>query len=109
MAEEELRAKEQEIIAKVKSAYADYFMASKSIEIYRELLELVRLHQPTARDCIGSGRAPQQDVIKALLEQTELLNKLTWAEKDLITSQAKLNTLLSRSPNSPLANQASRP
>jgi outer membrane protein TolC len=52
------------------------------------------------------GRAPQQDVFKALLERTELLNKLTWAEKELTTSQAKLNTLLSRPLSSPLGQPA---
>ena len=102
MVEEELRAKEQEIIAKVKSAYADYFMASKNVEIYKELLELVRYTSTTAEGLYQVGRAPQQDVIKALLERTELLNKLTWAERELIISQAKLNTLLSRPPSSPL-------
>jgi cobalt-zinc-cadmium efflux system outer membrane protein len=100
MAEEELRAKEQEIVAKVKSAYADYFMASKSLEIYKELLELVRQTSATAEGLYQVGRVPQQDVIKALLERTELLNKLTWAEKDLTTSRARLNTLLSRPPDS---------
>jgi len=102
MVEEELRAKEQEIIAKVKSAYADYFMASKNVEIYKELLELVRYTSTTAEGLYQVGRAPQQDVIKALLERTELLNKLTSAEKELIISQAKLNMLLSRPPSSPL-------
>ncbi len=102
MVKEELRAKEVEIVTKVKSAYADFFMANKSIEIQKELLELVRLVSVTADNLYRVGKAPQQDVIKALLEQTELLNKLTWAEKDLTTSQAKLNTLLSRSPNSPV-------
>jgi outer membrane protein, heavy metal efflux system len=102
MVEEELRAKEQEIIAKVKSAYADYFMGSKNVEIYKELLELVRYTSTTAEGLYQVGRVPQQDVIKALLERTELLNKLTWAEKELTTSQAKLNTLLSLPPSSPL-------
>jgi cobalt-zinc-cadmium efflux system outer membrane protein len=102
MVEEELRAKEQEVMAKVKSSYAEYFMASKNVEIYKELLELVRYSSTTAEGLYQVGRAPQQDVIKALLERTELLNKLTWAEKELITSQAKLNTLLSRPPSSPL-------
>lgn len=102
MVEEELRAKEQEIIAKVKSAYADYFMSSKNVEIYKELLELVRYTTTTAEGLYQVGRAPQQDVIKALLERTELLNKLTWAEKELTTSKAKLNTLLSRPPSFPL-------
>jgi outer membrane protein, heavy metal efflux system len=103
MAEEELRAKEQEIMAKVKSAYADYFMASKGVEIYRELLELLGHTSATAEGLYQVGRAPQQDIIKALLERTELLNKLTWAEKDLFTSRAKLNTLMSRPPDVLLA------
>jgi outer membrane protein, heavy metal efflux system len=109
MVEEELRAKEQEIVAKVKSAHADYFMANKSIEIYKELLELVRYTSATAEGLYQVGRAPQQDVFKALLERTELLNKLTWAEKELIISQARLNTLLSRPPGSPLGQPVEPP
>ncbi len=99
--EEELKAKEQEIIAKVKSAYAEYFMTTKAIEIYKELSELLRHTSATAENLYGVGKVPQQDVIKALLERTDLLNKLTWAEKDLLISQAKLNTLLNRRPDSP--------
>lgn len=102
MATEEFRAKEVEVVAKVKSAYADFFMANKSIEIQKELLELVRQASLTADNLYRVGKAPQQDVLKALLEQTDALNKLNWAERDRITSQAKLNTLLSRSPSSPL-------
>jgi outer membrane protein, heavy metal efflux system len=101
MAEEALRGKEIEIIAKVKNAYADYFLAGKSIEIAKGHLELIRQVSLTAENLYKVGKAPQQDVIKALLEQTDLLNKLTSAEKDRTISQAKLNALLSRSPNSP--------
>ena len=100
IAEEELRAKEQEVVAKVKAAYADYFMAGKSVEIHRELLELIRHTSASAEGLYQVGRAPQQDIIKAMLERTELLNKLTWAEKDLSTAQARLNMLLSRPPDS---------
>ena len=100
--EEELRAKEQEVIAKVKGVYAELFMAQTNIEIYKELLELIRQMSATAENLYQVGRAPQQDVIKALLEQTDLLNKLNWAEKELTTTQAKLNTLLNRSPTASL-------
>jgi cobalt-zinc-cadmium efflux system outer membrane protein len=99
IAEEELRAKEQEVLSKVKAAYADYFMTSKSVEIYKELLDLTRHTSTTAEGLYRVGKTPQQDVIRALLEQTELLNKLTSAERDLLISQAKLNTLLSRRPD----------
>ncbi|HWO41516.1 MAG TPA: TolC family protein [Candidatus Eisenbacteria bacterium] len=102
-AEEELRAKEQEIAANVKAAYAEYFMASKSVEIYRELLELIGHTSAAAEGLYQVGRAPQQDVIKALLERTELMNRLTWAEKDLVTARARLNALLNRPSGSFLA------
>src|SRR5437867_6258892 len=97
MATEEFRAKEVEVVAKGKSAYADFFMASKSIEIQKELLELFRQASLTADNLYRVGKAPQQDVLKALLEQTDALNKLNSAERDRITSQAKLNTLISSS------------
>ncbi len=96
MAEAELKAKEIDIASKVRSAYADVFMASRMIEINHELLELNRQLSATAENLYRAGKAPQQDVFKALLEQTDLLNKLASAEKDGITSQARLNTLLNR-------------
>jgi cobalt-zinc-cadmium efflux system outer membrane protein len=102
VAEEELRGKEIDIAAKVRSAYAEIFMAAKSLETYKELLDLVRQTSATAENLYQVGKAPQQDIFKALLEQTELLNKSTWAEKEWITSHAKLNTLLNRSLAAPL-------
>ena len=102
IAEEELRAKEQELVAKVKGAYAEFFMAGKSVEIHRELLDLIGHTTASAEGLYQVGRAPQQDIIKAMLERTELLNKLTWAEKDLTTAQGRLNMLLSRPPDSVL-------
>ena len=102
MAEEELRAKEIDIVAKIRSAYADVFMAAKTIEINQELLQLNRQLGATAENLYRVGKAPQQDVFKALLEQTDLLNKLTSAEKDRVTTQAKLNTLMNRSITTPI-------
>src|SRR5947208_7094502 len=98
MAAEELRAKEVEIVAKVKNAYADYFLAGKSIEIAKGHLELIRQVSLTAENLYKVGKAPQQDVIKALLEQTDLLNRLNMAERELETVKARLNTLLNRHP-----------
>jgi len=101
MAEEEVRAKEIDIAAKVRSVHAESFMAAKTVEINRELLELMRQLSTTAENLYRVGKAPQQDVFKALLEQTDLLNKLTSAEKEWITAQARLNTLLNRSITMP--------
>ena len=102
MAETELTAKENEIVAKVKNAYAEYFMAGKNLEITRANLELIRQLNLTAENLYKVGKAPQQDVIKALLEQTDLLNRVNSGEREVTISQARLNTLLSRHPGSPL-------
>ena len=102
MAEEELRAKQVEVVAKVKNAYADYFLAGKSIEIAKAHLELIRQVSLTAENLYKVGKAPQQDVLKALLEQTDLLNRLNMAERELETVKARLNTLLNRHPGAQL-------
>ena len=102
MAEEDLRAKQVEVVAKVKNAYTDYFLAGKSIEIAKGHLELIRQVSLTAENLYKVGKAPQQDVIKALLEQTDLLNRLNMAERELETTKARLNTLLNRRPGAQL-------
>src|SRR5215471_19772955 len=102
MAEEELRAKEIDITAKIRTAYADVFIAAQTVTINNELLRLMRELTTTAENLYRVGKAPQQDVFKALLEQTDLINKLTSAGRDLVTAQAKLNTLLSRSITTPI-------
>jgi cobalt-zinc-cadmium efflux system outer membrane protein len=102
MAEEDLRAKQVEVVAKVKNAYADYFMAEKSIEIAKGHLELIRQVSLTAENLYKVGKAPQQDLIKALLEQTDLLNRSNMAERELETTKARLNTLLNHHPDTQL-------
>ncbi len=77
-------------------------MAGKSIEIAKGHLELIRQVSLTAENLYKVGKAPQQDVIKALLEQTDLLNRLNMAERELETTKARLNTLLNLHPGTQL-------
>ena len=102
MAEEELRAKEREIISKVKIIYADLFMAQKMIEINREQLEIVRAITRATEARYQVGRVTQQDVFKALLEQSGIMNQLILAEAERKTSEVRLNALLNRSPQIPI-------
>ena len=102
MAEEELRAKEREIISKVKMTYADLFMAQKMIEINREQLEIMRTISRATEARYQVGRVTQQDVFKALLEQSEIMNQLILAEEERRASEVRLNSLLNRSPQIPI-------
>ena len=86
--EQELRAKEREIASMVKSAYADLFMAHKASEILREQLEIMRTIIRATEARYQVGRVTQQDVFKALLEQSEIMNQLINVEAESDSAQA---------------------
>jgi len=98
VAEQELRGKEREIVSKVKLAYADLFMAQKSIEILREQADIVRTLIRATEARYQVGRVTQQDVFKALLEQSELTNQLIVAEAERGSNEVKINALMNRPP-----------
>lgn len=100
--EQELRAKEREIISMVKMAYADLFMAQRAIEILREQLEIMRTIIGATEASYRVGRVTQQDVFKALLEQSELMNQLIAAEEESNAAVVKLNTAMYRPPRTPV-------
>ena len=102
VAEQELRAKEREIISMVKMAYADLFLAQKNSEILREQLEILRTIIRATEARYQVGRVTQQDVFKALLEQSEVMNQLINVEAESSTAQAKLNSAMYRLPRSPV-------
>jgi outer membrane protein TolC len=102
IAEEELRAKQLEIISMVKMAYADLFMAERSIEILREQLEILRTVIGATEARYRVGRVTQQDVFKAQLEQSEVLNQLIVAEEEINVATVKLNTAMYRPPRTPI-------
>lgn len=100
--EQELRAKEREIISMVKMAYADLFMAQRAIEILREQLEIMRTIIGATEARYRVGRVTQQDVFKAQLEQSEIMNQLIVAEEEGNAAQVRLNTAMFRPPRTPI-------
>jgi outer membrane protein TolC len=102
VAEQELHAKEREIISMVKMAYADLFMAQRAIEILREQLEIMRTIIGATEARYRVGRVTQQDVFKALLEQSELMNQLIVTEQESSTAEVKLNSAMYRPPRTPI-------
>jgi outer membrane protein TolC len=100
--EQELRGKEREIIAMVKMAYADLFMAQRSLEILREQREILRVVIGATEARYRVGRVTQQDVFKAQLEQSEVLNQLIVAEEEINVATVKLNTAMYRAPRTPI-------
>lgn len=102
MTEQALRAKERDLIARLKQAYYDLFFAHKAIQIHHEQIDLLKQLFEIATAKFRTGRGTQVDVLKAQVELSSLYQRLPVLEQQRETAQAKLNTLLDRDPRFPL-------
>lgn len=102
MTEQALRAKERELVARLKQAYYDLFLAHKAIQIHHEQVELLRQFVEIANAKFRTGKGSQADVLKAQVELSVLHQQLPVLEQRRETTAALLNTLLDRDPLSPL-------
>ena len=98
MTEQAVRSKEREMIARVKQAYYDLFLAHKAIQIHHEQVSLLRQFVDIANAKFRAGKGSQADVLKAQVELSMLHQHLPALEQRLETTQALLNTLLDRDP-----------
>jgi outer membrane protein TolC len=100
--EYETREKSNEVVKRVKQAYYDLFEATKSIEIAERNKKLLEDFVQVASTRYAVGKGIQQDVLKAHVELSRMIQELIMLEKEKKTAQAELNTLLSKMPDSPL-------
>lgn len=90
------------VMAEVKAAYYDYFFFDKAIEITLKNKELLEKLTKIAGVRYEVGEGIQQDVLRAQVELSRLLQRLTILEQQKRTAQVRLNTLLFRDPERPL-------
>lgn len=102
MAEASYHAKELEVLARVKTAYAMLFLSRHSIHIFEENTDLMRRFSRVAESKYAAGKASQADALKAQVELSKMLNMLVTLEQEKETNQAMLNSLLNRLPQAPL-------
>lgn len=99
---EGLEALKLVVVKEIKSAYYSLFFVNKSIEITERnkslLTEFVRIAE--TKYSVGSG--VQQDVLKAQVELSKLLDKLIILKEKRKTLKARLNYLMNRMPQEPL-------
>lgn len=94
---------------RIRTAYAQYFLASRNERITHELLDLVTRMEQVAQTRYAGGLAPQQDAIRAQLEQTAMRSELITLANEKRQVQARLNALLGRTPGAPLAEPQALP
>ena len=102
MTEQSVRAKERELVVRLKQAYYELFLAQKAVQIHHEQVELLKQFVAIANAKFRGGMGSQADVLKAQVELSLLFQHLPVLEQRRKTTEAMLNTLLDRDPASPL-------
>jgi outer membrane protein, heavy metal efflux system len=100
MSEQAVHAKARDLIARLKQAYYDLFLAQKAIQIHHEQVVLLRQFVEIANAKFRAGKGSQADVLKAQVELSMLHQHLPVLKQRLETGGAMLNTLLDRDPAS---------
>ena len=92
-----------DLAARVKAAYAEYYRANVSVKLTREILDLVARIAQVAQARYASGLVPQQDVLRAQIEQTAMTSELIGMETEQHHLHSRINALLRRPSDAPLA------
>src|SRR5258708_23381321 len=97
------RMTEAELIEKVKVAFAQYYQADQAIRTTEDLHRVVHDITRVAQHPYAQGRGSQQEVYKAGVENTRLATELVRLEAKRRGAAARLNALLARPIDAPLA------
>ena len=92
-----------ELAARLKAAYAQYYVLSQAETLTRELLDLVGSLEKITQARYASGLAQQQDVIRVQVERTGMRGELVAIGNERHHAEVKINTLLKRPAMAPLA------
>ena len=92
-----------EVAAQIRTYWTQSWRFSQLLSVTRELKDLMRGVEETARRRYAAGLAQQQDVLRAQVELSVLEGELAQMEADLHGQQARLNSLLARDPDARLA------
>lgn len=90
------------VVAEVKDAYFDLYYLTKAIGVVRKTRILLEQFTKIAEVRYSVGKGIQQDVLKAQVEFSKLLEQQTMLEQRRQVAEARLNSLLYREPESPV-------
>jgi outer membrane protein, heavy metal efflux system len=90
------------VLNSLRSAYYEYFLAFKSTEILDQTKDLLKDFQRIAETRYATGQGMQQDVIRAQLEVTAIMDRLAEEEQKKEVQASVINSLVGRNPLAPL-------
>ena len=96
------RDKRNEIVRRVKEIFYGLYAIDRSLEIVEKNRELLREFVKIAETKYSVGKGIQQDVLKAQVELSKLLDEQIRLEQSREAAGARLNATLNRLPQTPL-------
>ena len=90
------------VVAEVKDAYFDLYYITKAIGVVNKTKTLLEQFTKIAEARYAVGKGIQQDVLKAQVEFSKLIEQETMLQQRKQIAEARLNSLLYRESDSPL-------
>jgi outer membrane protein TolC len=103
---QDLENTRRNVVAEIKAAYYEYAYYYKAVEITQKDQDLLARLAKIADAQYRVGKGIQQDVLRAQVEQSRLLQRLTVLKQQERTARVRLNTLLNRDPETPIGEPA---
>lgn len=100
--EQQYHATQLRLVSRLKQDYWDLHFIHKGIEIVEKNKLLLMQFEKTANARYSVGKAVQQDVFRAQVELSRVLDRLAVLEQEKESLHAAINRLLNRSPTGPL-------
>jgi cobalt-zinc-cadmium efflux system outer membrane protein len=92
-----------ELSSRIKATFIQRYLIQGNQRLVGEILDLMGQLEKVAQQRYASGLAVQQDAIRAQVEQTSMRGELLTIAGEWRQSQARLNALLARPADAPLA------
>ena len=102
-AERSVEVRWNELAAAITTSFAELYYVDQDTHLLADILGLLETLERSARARYAAGLAPQQDVIRAQLEQSTLRSRQITLDAARTQWQARLNALVGRPILAPLA------
>ncbi len=97
------------VLSNLRNSYYEYYLAFRSSQILTETKELMKNFQRIAETRYATGQGSQQDVLRAQLEVSMLLDRLSEEDRKKDSQAAMISSLTGRNPLAPLGRPAELP
>ncbi|MDD5168004.1 MAG: TolC family protein, partial [Syntrophales bacterium] len=92
-----------DIVQEVKTSYFNILKAQKILDVARQAVEQLKSHRDEAQSFFDVGLIPKNDLLQSEVRLADGQQNLLRAENGLETAKSRLNTVLRRNINDPVA------